>query len=168
MARDKTVYTCTACGGTNPKWLGKCPHCGEWNTLEETVAEGNGAPRHRYKALAPTLPVATLSQIEASEIERAPTGLAELDRPLGGGIVEGGVVLIGGDPGSANRRCCCRPPSGCRRRCRCCTSPARNRARRSRCARAASGCARHRCACWPKSSSSASWLRSRWRSRAFA
>ncbi len=99
MARDKTVYTCTACGGTSPKWLGKCPHCGEWNTLEEGVAETGSAPRHRYKALAGSQPVATLSQIEAAEIERTPTGLAELDRALGGGIVEGGVVLIGGDPG---------------------------------------------------------------------
>jgi len=99
MARDRTVYTCTACGGTSPKWLGKCPHCGEWNTLEEGVAEAPAATRHRYKGLAPSAAVATLSQIEAAEIERAPTGLAELDRPLGGGIVEGGVVLIGGDPG---------------------------------------------------------------------
>jgi DNA repair protein RadA/Sms len=99
MARDKTVYTCTACGGTSPKWLGKCPHCGEWNTLEEGVAENSTAPRHRYKAQTPLQPIATLSQIEAAEIERTPTGLAELDRALGGGIVEGGVVLIGGDPG---------------------------------------------------------------------
>jgi DNA repair protein RadA/Sms len=99
VARDKTIYTCTACGGTSPKWLGKCPHCGEWNTLEESVAESSSAPRHRYKAIAPTEAVATLSQIEATEIERTPTGLTELDRALGGGIVEGGVVLIGGDPG---------------------------------------------------------------------
>jgi len=99
MARDKTVYTCTACGGTSPKWLGKCPQCGEWNTLEESVAENSTAPRHRYKAIAPTQPVATLSEIETAEIERTPTGLTELDRALGGGIVEGGVVLIGGDPG---------------------------------------------------------------------
>jgi DNA repair protein RadA/Sms len=99
MARDKTVYTCTACGGTNPKWLGKCPHCGAWNTLEEGVAETPQAQRHRYKPIAGSQPVATLSEIEAAEIERTPTGLAELDRALGGGIVEGGVVLIGGDPG---------------------------------------------------------------------
>jgi len=99
MARDKTVYTCTACGGTNPKWLGKCPHCGAWNTLEEGVAEAASATRHRYKPIAALQPVATLSEIEAAEIERTPTGLTELDRALGGGIVEGGVVLIGGDPG---------------------------------------------------------------------
>jgi DNA repair protein RadA/Sms len=102
MARDKTVYTCSACGGTSPKWLGKCPHCAEWNTLEETIAEAassGGGARHRFQVLARALPVITLSEIEAAEIERRPTGLAELDRALGGGIVEGGVTLIGGDPG---------------------------------------------------------------------
>ena len=101
MARAKTVYTCSACGGTNPKWLGKCPHCGEWNTLEESVAEtpAAGATRNRFQVLARAQPVATLSEIEAAEVERQPTGLAELDRALGGGIVEGGVTLIGGDPG---------------------------------------------------------------------
>ncbi|EHR69098.1 DNA repair protein RadA [Burkholderiales bacterium JOSHI_001] len=100
MARDKTVYTCTACGGSNPKWLGKCPHCGEWNTLEEGVAEpAAGTAKNRFQALAKTLPVATLSEIEAADVERRPTGLEELDRVLGGGIVEGGVTLIGGDPG---------------------------------------------------------------------
>ena len=100
MARDKTVYTCSACGGTSPKWLGKCPHCGEWNTLEESVAEaGGGGSRHRFQSLARTQPVMTLADIEAAEVERQPTGLAELDRALGGGIVEGGVTLIGGDPG---------------------------------------------------------------------
>jgi DNA repair protein RadA/Sms len=99
MARDKTVFTCTACGGSSPKWLGKCPHCGAWNTLEEGVAEAATATRHRYKPIAALQPVATLSEIEAAEVERTPTGLSELDRALGGGIVEGGVVLIGGDPG---------------------------------------------------------------------
>jgi DNA repair protein RadA/Sms len=100
MARDKTVFTCTACGGASPKWLGKCPHCGEWNTLEEGVAESPaGGAKNRFQALARSQPVATLSEIEAAEVERRPTGQEELDRVLGGGIVEGGVVLIGGDPG---------------------------------------------------------------------
>jgi len=99
MAKDKSIYTCSECGGTNPKWLGKCPHCGAWNTLVETAAE-NGAPgKNRYQALAKSQPVATLSDIEATDFDRTPTGQEELDRVLGGGIVAGGVVLIGGDPG---------------------------------------------------------------------
>ena len=97
MAKEKSIYTCSECGGTSPKWLGKCPHCNAWNTLTEGVAEA--AQKNRYQALAKTQPVATLSEIEASDVERTPTGQEELDRVLGGGIVEGGVVLIGGDPG---------------------------------------------------------------------
>jgi len=97
MAKEKSIYTCSECGGTSPKWLGKCPHCGAWNTLSESVAE---APtRHRYQSLAAAQPVATLSEIEASDVDRQPTRIDELDRVLGGGIVAGGVVLIGGDPG---------------------------------------------------------------------
>lgn len=98
MATSKSIYTCTECGGTNAKWLGKCPHCGAWNTLTETAAEPAGG-KNRYQSLARSQPVATLSEIEASDFERTPTGQEELDRVLGGGIVAGGVVLIGGDPG---------------------------------------------------------------------
>ncbi|HWP18501.1 MAG TPA: DNA repair protein RadA [Burkholderiaceae bacterium] len=97
MAKEKTVYTCSECGGTSPKWLGKCPHCNAWNTLEETVPESAG--RHRFQSLAKPSPVTTLAEIEASDVERVPTGIEELDRVLGGGIVAGAVVLIGGDPG---------------------------------------------------------------------
>jgi DNA repair protein RadA/Sms len=101
MAKDKSIYTCTECGGVSSKWLGKCPACGAWNTLVESVAEA--APRNRYqtaaRGLIATQAVATLSTIEASEVDRQPTGVDELDRVLGGGIVAGGVVLIGGDPG---------------------------------------------------------------------
>jgi DNA repair protein RadA/Sms len=96
----KTIYSCRACGGESPKWLGKCPHCGEWNTLEETLAET--PQRNRFQALAAgSAPpaVATLADIEAAEVERTSTGQEELDRVLGGGLVAGGVVLIGGDPG---------------------------------------------------------------------
>ena len=95
----KTQYSCTACGGISPKWLGKCPACNEWNTLEETIAEASGGARHRYQSLTKTQPVSTLAEVEAAEVERTPTGQPELDRVLGGGIVEGGVILIGGDPG---------------------------------------------------------------------
>lgn len=99
-AREKTVYNCRECAGSSPKWLGKCPHCEAWNTLEETVAEpSGGAGRHRFQGLVRSQSVATLSDIDAAEVARTPTGLDELDRVLGGGIVAGGVVLIGGDPG---------------------------------------------------------------------
>ncbi|OYU77728.1 MAG: DNA repair protein RadA, partial [Burkholderiales bacterium PBB5] len=97
--KPKTQYTCSACGGVSPKWLGKCPHCSAWNTLEETVAEASGGAKHRYQSLAKAQPVTVLAEIEAAEVERTPTGQPELDRVLGGGIVAGGVTLIGGDPG---------------------------------------------------------------------
>jgi DNA repair protein RadA/Sms len=100
MAKEKTIYTCNECGGTTPKWLGKCPHCQAWNTLIESVAEPVAASKNnRFAALAKTADVVALADIAATDFERTPTGLDELDRVLGGGIVEGGVVLIGGDPG---------------------------------------------------------------------
>lgn len=100
MAKEKTIYTCSECGGTSPKWLGKCPHCNAWNTLEESVAvEAASSANSRFQSLAKSQPVTTLSDIESSDVEHQSTGIDELDRVLGGGIVAGGVVLIGGDPG---------------------------------------------------------------------
>ena len=97
MATAKTIYSCTECGGQVSKWQGQCPHCQAWNTLVESVAEGAG--KHRYSALAATSKVQTLAEVDAVDIPRIPTGIAEFDRVLGGGLVSGGVVLIGGDPG---------------------------------------------------------------------
>jgi DNA repair protein RadA/Sms len=99
MAKEKTVYTCSECGGTSPKWLGKCPACQAWNTLIESVAESAAPTKNRFASLTASAPVQALSDIEATDVDRTPTGQDELDRVLGGGIVEGGVVLIGGDPG---------------------------------------------------------------------
>ena len=99
MAKDKSVFTCNECGGTSPKWLGKCPSCAAWNTLVESVAAPDNGVRNRFASLAGTAQVAVLADIEASDVDRTPTGHSELDRVLGGGIVQGGVVLIGGDPG---------------------------------------------------------------------
>ncbi|HJV93317.1 MAG TPA: DNA repair protein RadA [Azonexus sp.] len=97
MAKAKSIYVCSECGASSPKWQGQCPGCGEWNTLVESVAEK--ASGHRFESLAPTARLQTLSQIEAREVERVATGIGEFDRALGGGLVAGGVVLIGGDPG---------------------------------------------------------------------
>jgi DNA repair protein RadA/Sms len=97
MAKERSVYTCSECGGTSAKWLGRCPSCGAWNTLEEGVAET--VSKHRFQSLTKTQPVATLAEIDATDVARSPTGIEELDRVLGGGVVAGGVVLIGGDPG---------------------------------------------------------------------
>ncbi|MCJ9711911.1 DNA repair protein RadA, partial [Bordetella hinzii] len=99
MAKSRTVYVCAECGGTSLKWQGKCPHCAAWNTLEETVESSAPAAGHRYAPLASSSPVRSLADIEARETPRQPTGLDEFDRVLGGGLVEGAVVLIGGDPG---------------------------------------------------------------------
>ena len=98
MAKQKSVYSCTECGGQATKWQGQCPHCMAWNTLVETVAETAPAV-NRYSALAEPSQLQRLSDVEALETPRQSTGITEFDRVLGGGLVPGGVVLIGGDPG---------------------------------------------------------------------
>ena len=102
MAKEKTHYTCSDCGGISNKWTGQCPACREWNTLVETVASAPGLNRlsnQQHKSLAQTAPVLSLVDIEAIDVPRFGTGIEEFDRVLGGGLVPGGVVLIGGDPG---------------------------------------------------------------------
>ncbi len=101
MAKDKSVYICTECGTYEPKWQGQCPACMAWNTLVESVAETASTNRYanKFESLAATGQLQKLNDIEAADVERQPTGLAEFDRVLGGGLVEGGVILIGGDPG---------------------------------------------------------------------
>ncbi len=97
MAKAKTAYVCTECGGQSSKWQGQCPNCGVWNTLVETIA---ATPSSRFQALAgaPSA-VRTLASVETQDNARTPTGIQEFDRVLGGGLVAGGVVLLGGDPG---------------------------------------------------------------------
>ena len=97
MAKVKTIYVCQACGGTSAKWQGQCPTCQAWNTLEESIAETPSAPR--FQGLAQSIPRQKLATIHAEDLPRLATGITEFDRVLGGGLVPGGVVLLGGDPG---------------------------------------------------------------------
>ena len=102
MAKAKTNYTCSECGGISSKWTGQCSSCQQWNTMVETVIEAAGANRFSqtpHQSLAQTAPVLSLNDIEALDVPRFGTGIEEFDRVLGGGLVAGGVVLIGGDPG---------------------------------------------------------------------
>jgi DNA repair protein RadA/Sms len=99
MAKTKIIYSCTECGGQVSKWQGQCPHCTAWNTLVESVAELEAGGKNRYNSLTTTSKMQTLAEVGAEEVLRTPTGIAEFDRVLGGGLVSGGVVLIGGDPG---------------------------------------------------------------------
>jgi DNA repair protein RadA/Sms len=98
MAKAKSVYSCTECGGQVLKWQGQCPHCQAWNTLVETVAEAAPAA-NRFGLIAEAGRMQRLSDVEAREEARLPTGVEEFDRVLGGGLVPGAVVLLGGDPG---------------------------------------------------------------------
>lgn len=95
----KTVYQCAACGGTSPKWLGRCPHCGEWNTLQEQLAAAETKNSRFQSWAADSSQIQALSDVTTHEVPRTPCGMSELDRVLGGGLVHGAVILIGGDPG---------------------------------------------------------------------
>ncbi|MER2554908.1 MAG: DNA repair protein RadA [Thauera sp.] len=101
MARSKSAFVCTGCGAQTLRWQGQCPQCQAWNTMVETVLEpAASAAGSRFAALAgETSRLQPLSALEPREEPRQPTGLEEFDRVLGGGLVSGGVVLIGGDPG---------------------------------------------------------------------
>ncbi len=95
MAKAKTAYVCSDCGASALQWFGSCPSCGAAGTLTETVTERSGGQRFSAGGASPI----PLSAIETQDFERMPTGIGELDRVLGGGLVAGQVVLIGGDPG---------------------------------------------------------------------
>src|SRR5476651_1989413 len=102
MAKAKTNYTCSDCGGVSTKWTGQCGACQQWNTMVETVIETAGVNRlsqPQHLSLAQTAPVLSLVDIEAIDVPRFGTGIEEFDRVLGGGLVPGGVILLGGDPG---------------------------------------------------------------------
>ena len=97
MARNRTSFVCRECGYASPGWLGKCPGCGQWNTIAEEAAPAKTGPRAGPPAAAPA-PL-RLSDVDAGAQARIETTLGEFDRVLGGGLVPGSVVLVGGEPG---------------------------------------------------------------------
>lgn len=102
-SKNKIVYICSNCGYETAKWAGKCPDCGEWNTMEESVKAPAAVSKSRAATAYPTSPLVnrslTISEIDTDDEHRYLTGLSELDRVLGGGLVKGSLVLISGDPG---------------------------------------------------------------------
>lgn len=96
MGKSRTVYICRECGYGSPKWMGRCPGCGLWNTLVEEIITKDQAPKEGSK---PGQPALALAQIDGSDAGRFSSEVGELDRVLGGGIVPGSLVLLGGDPG---------------------------------------------------------------------
>lgn len=97
--KAKSVYVCSECGFESPKWFGKCPGCGQWNTMSEEIREP--APKSSFSSGAhrPYTRAVPISEISMTEEERYHTGMSELDRVLGGGIVRGSLILISGEPG---------------------------------------------------------------------
>ena len=101
MAKSKILYVCRSCGASAPKWAGQCADCGEWNTLEEQVqaaAPARGGRHAGYAGAAQAL-VQDLAKVDLQQEARYSSGMSELDRVLGGGLVPGSVILLGGDPG---------------------------------------------------------------------
>jgi len=97
MSKIKTFYQCQACGYSSPKWLGKCPDCGAWNTMVEEKSSPD--PRHHGHSAFEKSKPQPLSSISGGKEKRIATGINELDRVLGGGVVAGSMILVGGDPG---------------------------------------------------------------------
>lgn len=100
MSKDVSVYVCQACGHQAPKWMGKCPECGGWNTLAEELIRTRTSARHpKVSSDTKKIAVQPVTQISSISEDRISTGMKEFDRTLGGGMVAGSLVLIGGDPG---------------------------------------------------------------------
>lgn len=99
MAKAKTVFYCTACGNETPKWQGRCPACGAWNTMEEHVEKPAAVGKSRSNPIGMSRKAQRLSEVDSGSEIRFSTGMGELDRVLGGGAVSGSLVLVGGAPG---------------------------------------------------------------------
>src|SRR5215213_9777818 len=95
MSRARTVHRCSSCGAASPQWAGQCPTCNEWNTLVEEAVQPVGRP----VAVAGGQPALLVADVPTDERRPHPTGIAEVDRVLGGGLVPGSVTVLGGAPG---------------------------------------------------------------------
>src|SRR3954471_16151166 len=96
MAKVRVVYACSECGAQAPKWVGQCPACEVWGTL---IEEATGPAIQPLAVVAPTTMPVPIGEVDPTEFEPRPTGVGELDRVLGGGVVPGSVTLLGGEPG---------------------------------------------------------------------
>jgi DNA repair protein RadA/Sms len=114
VSKEKTRYVCQSCGAQYPRWSGRCEGCGEWNTLTEEVVKSESKGKGARAGTSSSVPV-PITQVDATTDTRMRTGLRELDRVLGGGIVPGSLILLGGDPGigkSTLMMQVCRPSIG--------------------------------------------------------
>ena len=154
MKPPKSIFACTECGAQSPKWLGRCPDCGAWNSFVEEHA----APAVEARGAVPALGgrgSRLYQDVEVDVAQRISTGISEFDRVLGGGIVPGSLVLLGGEPGIGKSTLLLQAAahlaasSG-----RCCTARARNPNIRSSCAASGSASVRRRSTCWPRPASS--------------
>jgi len=99
MARTKTRFRCTACSATEPKWTGRCAECEAWGTLVEELEDGGTGSTSQITGIAPSTPPVPITEVDPTEFTPRATGIGELDRVLGGGLVPGSVTLLGGEPG---------------------------------------------------------------------
>ncbi|WP_040526322.1 DNA repair protein RadA [Gordonia paraffinivorans] len=99
MARARSTYRCTGCGHQVAKWVGRCPECGEWGTIDEVAAIPAAASSRATAAVAPSSPALRITDVDAESTAAVPTGIGELDRVLGRGVVPGSVILLAGEPG---------------------------------------------------------------------
>lgn len=99
MAKSNTVYVCSQCGATSPGWLGRCPSCGQFNTMTEEITQVKPAATTAKKNFSSAPRALPLSKVKFERYNRTPSGISEFDNVLGGGIVAGSLVLLGGDPG---------------------------------------------------------------------
>lgn len=99
MAKNKTVFVCQNCGAESPKWIGRCPSCKEWNSYHEEIIQGSGPRETAFVVSQEKRKPELLDNIRSDEFSRQKSGVSELDRILGGGIVTGSLILLGGEPG---------------------------------------------------------------------